>query len=501
MLVDVPTAAGNFRRHISVSQRTPYVAELTTARAHDGSKLACLNCDVELFTAWLNSGTATAVETDASPTTTAAADSVIDGKHPNAPGYKKWKLSKMHASDSATLFAQDAGDVDGAAVAAAESGRGGNTSVQRLESSELEALLPHLQQLWAERRLVIGTRGVNPLQRQMSLNETLVAIAREAPEVVTEGCVGSTSGRLRCGSFFSGMRSVATALEVRGVLEAAFGADFLEQQKFEPLLEGADQRRRVQALLTAMKGTYSFYHQGCLFQANKCTSTANAKSGLLGQISCRSEEDTPADDCVYAELRFCDDTMPCSSSGGAGAPGFFEYSRFHGPLTLFRTGATRSWVMGQCEEFSRAFYALLVSLGYEARYVLDFTDHVWVEVRLASRNSSAGGAERHWVHADPSEGVLDEPLMYERGWGKNLSIIVAFTPWSIEHVTRSYTGNYSATVLRRGISEKMLEKAVREANLQLSSQLPLQSWGHSAPLRSADRNLENVALWSKLSGR
>lgn len=41
---------------------------------------------------------------------------------------------------------------------------------------------------------------------------------------------------------------------------------------------------------------------------------------------------------------------------------------------------------------------------------------VWAEVRL-------GGS---WVHCDPCEAAVDEPLIYQ-GWGKNQTLILSFT--------------------------------------------------------------------------
>ena len=56
------------------------------------------------------------------------------------------------------------------------------------------------------------------------------------------------------------------------------------------------------------------------------------------------------------------------------------------------------------------------ALEFDARYILDWTDHVWAEVYSNS--------QKRWQHADPCENILDKPLIYEHGWGKKLSYVI-----------------------------------------------------------------------------
>lgn len=45
-------------------------------------------------------------------------------------------------------------------------------------------------------------------------------------------------------------------------------------------------------------------------------------------------------------------------------------------------------------------------------------------------------AKSKWVHADPCENKLDKPLMYEQGWNKRLSYVIAFDKTGAVDVTR-----------------------------------------------------------------
>lgn len=150
---------------------------------------------------------------------------------------------------------------------------------------------------------------------------------------------------------------------------------------------------------------------------------------------------------------------------------------------------------GRCGEYSMLMYRILRSLGYKKlRWVVDWADHVWVDIRLGdsigtSNNSTYG----RWVHCDPCEASIDEPLLYE-GWGKNQTYIVAFyDPFNknavevgdlsdrdhhvfrfplIEDVTAAYTTDNDDVVIdRRGIGDEFIAETIREVSRNLTTML------------------------------
>jgi hypothetical protein len=94
---------------------------------------------------------------------------------------------------------------------------------------------------------------------------------------------------------------------------------------------------------------------------------------------------------------------------------------------------------GRCGEFALLYNGLLLANGYQTRLVVDCStirdkskkvagDHVWVEVSV----------DGLWVHVDPTEKAINQPLMYALSWKKDVNRVYAMTCKEVIDVTRTY---------------------------------------------------------------
>lgn len=143
-----------------------------------------------------------------------------------------------------------------------------------------------------------------------------------------------------------------------------------------------------------------------------------------------------------------------------------RFPRYNDPDRLLETRR------GRCGEWANCFTLLCTAAGLEARYVVDWGDHVWTEVYSS--------ALRRWLHADPCENVCDEPLLYESGWGKKISYIIAYSPDDLQDVTWRYTAHPSDVLSRRAACRETwlvrtimeLRRSIQQGRLRRSAMSP-----------------------------
>lgn len=141
---------------------------------------------------------------------------------------------------------------------------------------------------------------------------------------------------------------------------------------------------------------------------------------------------------------------------------FFDFIRHNDPAILLLTKT------GRCGEWANCFMLILTALDYDARLVLDTTDHVWNEVWSEAR--------QRWIHVDPCEAIVDAPLLYELGWSKKLEYCIAFSQYEVLDVTRRYTLDFDAAKARRdSCDESWLEGYLDMATNDLLRGIPQET--------------------------
>ncbi|XP_027161166.1 peptide-N(4)-(N-acetyl-beta-glucosaminyl)asparagine amidase [Coffea eugenioides] len=141
--------------------------------------------------------------------------------------------------------------------------------------------------------------------------------------------------------------------------------------------------------------------------------------------------------------------------------GITRFPRYNDPLKLLETRK------GRCGEWANCFTLYCRAFNYESRLILDFTDHVWTECFSPSLG--------RWMHLDPCEGIYDNPLLYEKGWKKNLNYVIAIARDGVYDVTKRYTRKWHEVLARRNLATEsavatILSNINKECRQNFSSQ-------------------------------
>jgi len=246
-------------------------------------------------------------------------------------------------------------------------------------------------------------------------------------------------------------------------------ASLLELESFQALSE----RRQLDELKTFLewfRNQFPYFHDRCLH----CGVSVKEENARRAE---ETTENPKEDDQSFVGFVFPNATERIGKASRTElylCPSCGEFTRFARYNSAMHVVDQRR---GRCGEYSVLLYQMLRVLGHEARWVVDWADHVWAEISMTRLDGRT-----RWVHLDPCEASVDENLLYQ-GWGKKQTYILSFyTPngqadvAAIEDVTEFYTDDkWKAIKKRREDPETQVLEAIRNADNLLRNKLQLNN--------------------------
>jgi len=145
----------------------------------------------------------------------------------------------------------------------------------------------------------------------------------------------------------------------------------------------------------------------------------------------------------------------------------YNFVRYNDPVKLIQPDHRT----GRCGEFANAFAFLASVMGFEVRKVSTvYEDHVWVEIYSV--------AQKRWIHYDPCENQHDMPLVYELGWKKEMSYVVAVQADLVSDVSKKYSVQHQKLALNQATKVIRYDEymsILKRINLQLKQKYNLST--------------------------
>lgn len=309
------------------------------------------------------------------------------------------------------------------------------SQISRRAVMDLEAEKEGLAALWREGRLLVeDPHTLDRINNKTSFGELLMTYTHRMQRADEDPL---------------------TSQDLRAFLRAEYGEVPTEEATYAPDRRPAEAMAALKRLLEWFKEGFPYYKSTCLHcghvgpshsphppPAPSSPTAAEAPpispsqpNHMIGVVA-----PSPPERALNATLT---EIYVCGACG--------KIYRFPRSVSLRHVLQTRR---GRCGEYSRLFFKTTEALGYVSRWVVDWEDHVWVEVRLPGKG---------WVHLDPCEAAVNEPLLYQ-GWGKKQTYILAFSREEVEDVTREYTTDWAGALGRRRVSEEEMSDLLACAN-------------------------------------
>jgi len=174
----------------------------------------------------------------------------------------------------------------------------------------------------------------------------------------------------------------------------------------------------------------------------------NSDKDIKSVTTCPSNEEEKKYQSSRTEV-YC-----CQGCGGNEV----RFPRYNSPFKLLETKT------GRCGEWANLFGAILFTCGFKTRFINNYEDHVW--------NEFYNEEEKRWIHIDSCEEAYDTPLVYEQGWGRVMTFIVATSDEEVVDVTPRYVKDWNIVKERRSdIMENSLKSVIQNINHDLYEKL------------------------------